>query len=487
MNDLPLRLTQYGISRLGLDYLDAIEAYNRLLVLFKLNNSLSLDKLLQESSDNITILLKDLYVYFNTLDSRDKDQVITDIFGIITPSPSIINQQFWKTYSIDDRSAFDYLLNLQKANDYVKQSAIDKNIKWETMVDGYPLEITINLSKPEKKNSETAKLLTQPQPVSYPSCLLCKQNLGYAGHTTHPSRQNLRVIELNLDQKPWFVQFSPYAYFPYHCIVIDEQHTPMTLSIDSLSKLYAFVDVFPSLFIGSNSDLPIVGGSILNHAHFQAGIYTMPMMKAKIRQSFDFPKYRSQIHHLDWLSTALRIDSDTREDALELLHHLYTNWQNYANPSLSIFNQTPTIHNTITVIVQKVRGQYQTFVILRNNAASDEFPSGIFHAHPEHHPIKQESIGLIEAMGLFILPGRLKDQLKAIEAFVDMTLPIPEELKVHQRLIDQLRMQQPAHPQIFIKNFIDQTCADILRNTGVFKQTNEGNKALEAFIHGLHF
>jgi UDPglucose--hexose-1-phosphate uridylyltransferase len=487
MNDLPLRLTQYGISRLGLDYLDAIEAYNRLLILFKSNHPLPLEKLLQTTTDDLTTLLNDLSKYFNDLDSRVKEQVITDIFGIVTPSPSIINHQFWKTYSIDDRTAFDYLLTLQKANDYVKQSAIDKNIKWETMVQGYPLEITINLSKPEKKNSETAKLLTQPQTLSYPSCLLCKQNLGYAGHATHPSRQNLRVIQLMLDQKPWFVQFSPYAYFPYHCIVIDEQHTPMTLSKDSLSKLYAFVDVFPSLFIGSNSDLPIVGGSILNHAHFQAGIYTMPMMKAKIRKSFHIKQYRSQLHHLDWLNTALRIDSDTREDALELLHHLYVNWQNYANPLLNIFNKTPTIHNTITVIVQKVHGQYQTFVILRNNATNEQYPSGIFHAHPEHHPIKQESIGLIEAMGLFILPGRLKDQLKAIESFIDTTLPIPQELLVHQRLIDQLRLHQPPNPQVFIQNFIDETCADILRNTAVFKQTHEGNKALEAFIHGIYF
>ncbi len=486
MNDLPLRLTQYGISRLGLDPLDAIEAYNRLLVLFKSNHPLSLETLRQASTDDLTTLLVDLSTYFIALDLRQKEQVLTDIFGTITPAPSIIDRQFWHTYTKDDRAAFDYLLNVQKANDYVKQSAIDKNIKWNTIVDGYPLEITINLSKPEKKNSETAKLLLEPQSTSYPSCLLCKQNLGYAGHATHPSRQNLRPILLTLDQTPWFVQFSPYAYFPYHCIVIDEQHTPMTLSKDSLSKLYAFVDVFPSLFIGSNSDLPIVGGSILNHAHFQAGIYTMPMMKAKIRASFPFKQYRSQIHHLDWLNTALRIDSDTREDALALLQHLYSNWQNYSHPLLSIFNQTPFIHNTMTVIVRKVINLYQTFVILRNNATSEQYPSGIFHAHPEHHPIKQESIGLIEAMGLFILPGRLKDQLKAIEPLVDTALPIPDDVRIHQRLIDQLRTVQPLNPKEFIQKFIDQTCADILRNTAVFKQSDEGHQALEAFINGLY-
>lgn len=482
--NLPQQLVQYGVKHLGLSSLDAISAYNQLLPLFKVSAiDHSQTKALTLSFNN---LKNELSLHFDDLESYKKESMIHQIFHLISPSPSQVNASFWSIYKEDKKKCFDYLLSLQIANDYVKQSAIDNNIKWSTEVDGYPLEITINVSKPEKKNTETAKLLIAPTTLSYPQCLLCKENLGFSGTITHPSRQNLRVIDFQLNDQPWFLQYSPYAYFPYHSIVIDEHHTNMTLSDDSLSKLYAFVDLFPDCFIGSNSDLPIIGGSILNHAHFQAGIYTMPMMKANIKKTFLFPEFRANLHLLDWFNTAIRIDCDEKDQALTFLSHLFSNWKSYSAPHLSIFNSLEEVHNSITVIVKKVKSAYQTFVILRNNATSKIYPEGIFHAHPEHHAIKQESIGLIEAMGLFILPGRLKQQLKEIETLIDSSLPIPESLAMHHHLIHHIRQLQPTDVTLCIREFINETCASILRNTSVFSSTKEGNLALEAFIHGLH-
>lgn len=484
MMNLPMQLIQYGIDHLGLSSLDGLLAYNQLLPLFETHSSIKKDTDL--SSLTLHALKSELSTLFNHLEPFKKESMIHQIFHLITPSPSQVNASFWKLYETDKKKCFDYLLSLQIANDYVKQSAIDNNIKWATTVEGYPLEITINVSKPEKKNSETAKLLTTLVNQTYPQCLLCKENIGFYGTVTHPSRQNLRVIDLTLDNQPWFLQFSPYAYFPYHSIVINETHTKMTLSDDSLKKLYDFVDLFPDCFIGSNSDLPIIGGTILNHAHFQAGIYTLPMMKTRVKKTFEFPEFKSRLHLLDWLNTAIRIDCDDQNHALAFLSHLFSNWKLYSAPHLSIFNTVNAPHNSMTVIVKKVNSTYQTYIILRNNATSDTYPDGIFHAHPEHHSIKQESIGLIEAMGLFILPGRLKQQLKEIEPLINPSLPIPESLMIHQRLIEHIRKIQPKDVAASIKEFINETCASILRNTAVFSSSKEGNQALEAFIHGLH-
>lgn len=486
MKSLTTTLIQYAITYLDLSNEDAVFWHHFIQQELNETSQLALDELQLDS----TITLDDLWIAlkhkFPNFSEDELTKKLNRLLGLLTPSPSVINDRFWREREKQGFAAFQQFYDLQIRNGYVLEKAIAKNVKWDATVQGYPLEITINLSKPEKNNAETAKLLKQSiLKDEYPSCLICKQNLGYPGNAIKPSRENMRHLSFQLDGKPWFLQFSPYAYYPYHCIVIDEMHTPMKLNRPTLSKLYAFVDQFPYLFIGMNSDLPIVGGSILNHAHFQGGCYEMPMMKVAVRHTHSIRGFQGKLHELNWLNNAFRYDSESKEDALDLISHVDANWKQFRNEMLEIIPTTNQPHNSLTVIVKKQEHVYQTYFILRNNRTNDKYPQGIFHAHPEHHAIKQESIGLIEAMGLFILPGRLK---KAIEAIASLSkdVEIPEDLVRYTSMIQALRQSKTSDAQTFLKTWINQTCYLILENTAVFKLTTEGQQGLREWMHGLH-
>jgi len=487
MKSLSTRLVQYAIHHLGLPREDGLYWHHFIQQELTEHAPLNLEELTQPNQDQLEDIFSAFSAHFSSSPPEMITQKLNRIMGMLTPSPATSNRQFWDSALNNPQQAFKTFHDLQVANFYIQKQAIEKNIRWEAVVNEYPLEITINLSKPEKNNAETAKLLLKQNQhqEEYPACLICKQNLGYAGSATKASRENMRHLSFALNQQPWFLQFSPYAYYPYHCIVIDEQHTPMVLNDAALSKLYAFIDLFPYLFIGMNSDLPIIGGSILNHAHFQGGQYTMPMMKMQARHSQTIRGYQGTLHELNWLNNAFRYDTGSREDAEAFIHRVNQTWKTFKHEPSQIVPFTDQPHNSLTVIVRKEQKVYQTFFILRNNRTDAQYPQGIFHAHPEFHHIKQESIGLIEAMGLFILPGRLKQALIDIEA-LPLTSSIPEPLGRYQSLINLLRKETPQDKHGFLIETINQTCFHILENTAVFKQTPVGKQGLKEWIHGLH-
>ena len=369
------------------------------------------------------------------------------------------------------------------------------------MGDNY-LEISINLSKPEKKNSDIAKLVASSGVPSnkYPSCLLCKENLGFVGTSSHPARGNIRIIPLNLDGSRWYLQYSPYVYYYQHCIVFDETHQKMTMGLTEFRRLFSFVEQFPCFFIGSNSELPIVGGSILNHEHFQGGKHLLPLMFAKDKFVIDTPKYPNcKLSYLNFYNSTFKIESEDKEEAINLLNEIYTSWRVYDDKEVDIMShEGDTQHSTVTPIVRKEGNKYIAFAILRNNRTSEKYPDGIFHAHKEYHNIKSEGIGLIEAAGLYILPARLKRQSESIAKILsDKTIDVDEfinnnsDFEIHRNFIIRLITQfgrdlsfEKASEIVCLA--INETCVNILKNTATFKDDEKGQKHLQKFIAQLN-
>ncbi len=424
----------------------------------------------------------------------------TYIFGIISPLPSKVNAEFRRIKEEKGiQPACDYLYNLSIKNNYIQKTAIDKNMGWEYVDGDNILEITINLSKPEKDNKEIAKLLSIPKTdkPKYPKCFLCKENEGFEGSLTHPARENIRTISLTMGGEPWFVQYSPYAYYPEHMIAISKSHTPMKVDRTTVYKLADFVDFFPNYMIGSNASLPIIGGSILNHEHYQGGVHLMPMHKAGDKIVMATAKYPEvKVSIVNWYNSVVRMESKNREQITSLCGDIIEAWKTHSSPENEIIAETNgTPHNSCSPVFRKKDGAYIVDLILRNNRTNETYPDGIFHAHPEYHNIKKEGIGLIEAMGLFILPGRLKKQLAMIaEILVDGKYS--EELDnadnylyVHRNMIkDLLAKYSPKtieEATDIVYGRVNETCKAILGNTAVFKATETGEKGFKAFLNGL--
>ena len=435
-------------------------------------------------------------------EESDKERFAANIFGLLMPMPSEVNDAFRSLYEKEGpESACAYLYQISVKSGYVQKTAIARNLKW-TYDDGKSgLEITVNLSKPEKSNKDIAKLLSAPKGSKYPACSLCKENEGFEGSPTHPPRRNLRTVKMTLGGEKWFLQYSPYAYYEEHCIAINEKHVPMHVDGNTPKKLLDFVDLLPNYFIGSNASLPIVGGSILNHEHFQGGKHLMPMHRAKIGtfyKSEEFPHLTLGI--LDWYNSAVRFEGSEREKIEKCAAKIIKAWENFDCPSCNILSHTgETLHNTCSPIVRKEGEKYSFTIILRNNRTSEEFPDGIFHVHPEHLNIKSEGIGLIEAMGLFILPPRLKRQLSAIAGILAGSTPYDEEalkdpkndLYVHRHMIEELlkkgRAASAEEAEARVRQFVGETCAAILDNTAVFKKDERGRNSFALFMHTLGF
>lgn len=426
----------------------------------------------------------------------------TYVFGILTPMPSKVNATFRKIKENQGiQKACEYFYKLCVKNNYVQKTAISRNLKWEFHDGKKYLEITVNLSKPEKDNKEIAKLLTPAVKKSnkYPACLLCKENEGYAGTATHPARENIRTISLSLGGEPWFVQYSPYAYFNEHLIAINEKHVPMHIAGDTIDKLFDFVDYFPHYMIGSNAALPIIGGSILNHEHFQGGGHLMPMHKAPLLSVVG--GYKSSTHKkvkvgiVDWYNSVIRLESSNRKEISDYAKEIVSAWADFSDEKCGIVAKTGEVrHNSLAPVVRKEGKNYIVDMILRNNLTSEEYPDGIFHAHPEYHNIKKEGIGLIEAMGLFILPGRLKKQLSQIadilcgkEEYNKVSLSRKTNyLYVHRNMIAELieeglsDTKEQAEARVTDK--VNNICKNILFNTSVFKKDDEGYKGFNRFL-----
>ncbi len=446
------------------------------------------------------------YARENALCEEGYEEIFaTYIFGLLTPKPSEINRMM--TYlreKMGAKAACEYLYNISIKNNYIRKSAIDKNVGWEYKDGDRVLEITINLSKPEKDNKDIAKLVGAPKDTTkYPLCLLCRQNEGYKGTLTHPARTNIRIFSINLGGEKWFMQYSPYAYFYQHCILLSNEHTPMKMDKSTVEKLLDFIEIVPHYFAGSNADLPIVGGSILNHEHFQGGLHEMPMHKAKIARYFAHEDYPDvEIGLVNWYNTAIRISGYNRNTVSELAGLVMEGWKKYTDESVDIvgIDKDGVRHNTSTTIVRFLPdNRYSVDLILRNNCTSEQYPDGIFHAHPEYHNIKKEGIGLIEAMGLYILPARLKRQLGEIEDILLNKTPYdtkalenPEHsLHVHRFMIAELVekhgvLRDEKKAKEVVTEYVNKVCVNILKNTAVFKTDEKGVNALNKFLATLN-
>jgi UDPglucose--hexose-1-phosphate uridylyltransferase len=396
--------------------------------------------------------------------------------------------------------ACEYFYTLSVKNNYVQKTAISKNLKWEYKDGDKYLEITINLSKPEKDNKEIAKLLTAPKKGKYPACLLCKENEGFQGTLTHPARENIRTISLKMGGEDWFVQYSPYAYYDEHMIAISNKHTPMHIQGDTIDKILDFVDFFPNYMIGSNAALPIIGGSILNHEHFQGGVHLMPMHNAPIKKEYSSILYPSvKVGIVNWYNSVIRLQSENRSDIRALAVDIIKAWETFNCPECEILSNTGEVkHNSLAPVARKKGNTYILDIILRNNRADSTYPDGIFHAHPEYHNIKKEGIGLIEAMGLFILPGRLQKECSAIKDILTGKTPLDfkaisesnHPLNKHFDMIVQMTASygtalKEEQAGDIITEYINATCEKILDCTAVFKNNEKGQEHFKRFVESV--
>ena len=492
------KLLKYAEIHLGLEELDITYFRNILLDRLHVDSPYEgefdlgyINELLVPDS-----ILDEVREYLHTINEENPELVITEIMGLLSPLPSKVSFLTKEMERVKPGLGLDYLYNLSIKNNYIQKTAIDKNIYFKKDYGNNFLEITINLSKPEKNNKDIAKLLVKTQDVKYPKCALCKENLGYKGRSDHPSRVNIRILPLKLNNEDWFLQYSPYAYFDHHAIIINNNHSNMSINNDTFLKLLEFVDQYPTFFVGSNADLPIVGGSILNHEHYQGGGHLLPVFFSKDRKVY-LQNDRVKISLLDWYNTTLRIESKDINEVVKYSRIIFNLWKDYDDESVDIISHTgETRHSTITPIARKIDDTYSMNLILRNNRCNEEHPGGIFHAHKEYHHIKQEGIGLIEAMGLFILPPRLKRQLGYVKEILEEDNSLEtyytkyEDLPIHKDMIDSLisnhgrKLDEQTINQV-ITDYIADTCKNILINTAVFKDDEQGRLALDKFMKGV--
>ncbi|HFI0176951.1 TPA: UDP-glucose--hexose-1-phosphate uridylyltransferase [Streptococcus suis] len=416
---------------------------------------------------------------------EEQDMVGACLMDLITPSPSQVNRDFWQTYQDSPEQAVADFYALSKRNDYIKVAAVAKNIYYQTPTDYGNLEITINLSKPEKdpKAIAAARLA---EASNYPQCLLCMENEGYQGRINHPARANHRIIRLDLGQEQWGFQYSPYAYYNEHAIFLNQEHVPMVISPQTFEQLLDLLDIFPNYFVGSNSDLPISGGSILTHNHYQGGRHSFAMEKAPIERQLVFDGFESvSAGIVKWPMSVIRLASEDKPSLLGLATKILEKWRSYSDDAVQIKAETDgTPHHTITPIARKRGDVYELDLVLRDNQTSEEFPDGIYHPHPDVQHIKKENIGLIEVMGLAILPPRLKAELAEVKKYL-----LGQDNQVaayHQPWADRLKAEHPVVTEEtageVIRDSVGQIFARVLEDAGVYKRTPEGQAAFMRFV-----
>ena len=492
-------LLYYAQSHLLLDDLDVVWARNLILDELKLTDYVQyeVDYEAIESLDRPDTVLAPLvnYAVDNGIITDDKREYFGGkLMNIVCKRPGEIADIFDEQHRKNPVKAFDWLYDYGVKSDYVKLTKIGENIKWEAKGTRGKLEITINTCRPEKNNKDTEAALKATK-SGYPACTICKENEGYA----HGSqiRQTLRTVPLELGGEEWFWQFSPYAYFNQHGIAVNSEHVPMKVDDSAIVKLFDFIDFMPGYFIGCNAALPRIGGSVLTHDHFQGGAKLMPMHKAgalvKLKNK-EYPYIDMCI--VDWYNSVLRLACSNREKLIEFAQKVNNAWQDYSDESVGVIAKTSEQHNAVTPIVRKADDKYVIDIILRNNRTTDEYPDGIFHAHPEYHNIKSESIGLIEAMGLFVLPGRLARQTAEIEKYLTKEEKYSEaklapDMLCHKNMIERLVKAvgsskiSPVEAKLNIKDEINRVCEEILVNTAVFKPDEQGKAAFLKFLATL--
>lgn len=426
-----------------------------------------------------------------------RDLFDTKIMGKITPSATHVIDKFIKISNLGgiEKATNNYYEFAQKTN-YIRTDRIAKNVHWYSNTEYGNMEITINLSKPEKDPRDIAKERLLP-PSSYPKCLLCYENVGYTGRLNHPARQNHRVLPFFLEGEEWFLQYSPYVYYNEHAIVFSGKHRPMKINREAFNRIISFVEQVPHYFVGSNADLPIVGGSILSHDHYQGGHHEFPMAKSPIERAITFKGFEDvEAGIVKWPMSVIRIKSSDRKKLVDLSVKILDNWRKYNDESLDIIafsGDTP--HNTITPIGRRRGKDFELDLVLRNNRTNEKYPLGIFHPHEDVHNIKKENIGLIEVMGLAVLPGRLKEELEILEKYMlepDFKTKIKNDPKVVKHLEWAINIQE-KHVKItseniktILKDEIGVTFSRVLEDAGVYKRNNEGEKGLLKFIEYIN-
>lgn len=423
-----------------------------------------------------------------------RDLFDTKLMGVFAARPGEVIKEFFTLHKKNPKKATDKFYHDARALDYIRTARVAKNRAWKARTAYGNLDITINMSKPEKDPKDIAAALKM-KASSYPKCLLCKENEGYAGRINHPARQTIRLIPLDLlkDAEPWYLQYSPYVYYNEHCICLSGKHEPMKLTKKSFARLLNFVDLLPHYFIGSNADLPIVGGSILTHDHFQGGRYTFAMEKAPVEQTFKLTKFpRVKAGIVKWPMSVIRLNG-SKKDLIEAGAYILKKWRTYNDPKADIISKTgDTPHNTVTPIARRRGKSFELDIVLRNNRTTDEFPMGIFHPHAEVHHIKKENIGLIEVMGLAVLPARLAKELKDLEPYLlrkDVAgIRQNETLAKHADWAENLLKKHvftTKNVRKILQAEVGCVFAKVLEYAGVYKRNAEGKAAFERFIKKL--
>lgn len=490
------KLVQYGLDHHLIEPEDTIYTINRYLEIFHLDEyedpDISGEEIVLE--DVLNNLLNEAYDRYLV---KGNDVVTRDLFdtalmGVLTPRPSQVIRNFWKVYREDPKKATDFFYDFSQNTDYIRRYRVKKDMKWQVESPYGTIDITINLSKPEKDPKAIAAAKNAAQ-SAYPKCQLCMENEGYAGRMNHPARQNHRIIPLEINGTKWGFQYSPYVYYNEHCIVFNGEHVPMKIDRAAFVKLFDFVKQFPHYFLGSNADLPIVGGSILTHDHFQGGRYEFAMERAKIEKSFVIPGFEDvKAGMVHWPLSVIRIQSKDEKRLIDLADHILKKWRSYTDKEAYIFAQTDgESHNTITPIARKRDDFYELDLTLRNNITTTECPMGLYHPHDQYHHIKKENIGLIEVMGLAVLPSRLKKEMELLaECLVNgKDISDYEELKKHEAWVCQFieKYDEITKDNVIgiLKEEIGQVFVKVLEDAGVYKCTEEGREAFERFISTL--
>lgn len=490
------QLVNYGVREGLLEKEDEIFTINSLLEVFGLDEME--ENLVWETEPSLEEILKDMldYAVEQKLiedDITSKDLFDTKVMSKLLPRPSEVIRKFWKIYREESpKAATDFYYKFSQDTDYIRRYRVCKDQKWITATEYGDIDITINLSKPEKdpKAIAAAKLAKQS---GYPKCLLCMENEGYAGRMNHPARQNHRIIPITINDTDWGFQYSPYVYYNEHCIVFNSAHTPMKIEHDTFCKLFDFVKQFPHYMVGSNADLPIVGGSILSHDHFQGGNYEFAMAKAPVETRFEIKGFEDvEAGIVKWPMSVIRLKGRDTQRIIALADHILDSWREYTDEEAFIYAYTDNEpHNTITPIARKRGEFFEIDLVLRNNITTKEHPLGVYHPHANLHHIKKENIGLIEVMGLAVLPARLKQEMEELSQAILRGEDIRkrESLEKHADWVEEFLPKYDAYTEENVMDILREEIgivfSKVLEDAGVYKRNEEGQKAFLRFISSL--
>ena len=490
------KLVTYGLDKKLIMPEDEIYTINQYLEVFRLDEYEDPDIegeeiILPEILDRLTDTAYDRYI-IKSDDIVTRDLFDTKLMGILTPKPSQVIKEFRTYYEESPKKATEFFYEFSQDTNYIRRDRVKKDMKWKVNSPYGDIDITINLSKPEKDPKAIAAAKNAKQ-SSYPKCQLCMENEGYAGRVNHPARNNHRIIPITVNDSQWGFQYSPYVYYNEHCIVFNSQHVPMKIEKNTFIKLFDFVKLFPHYFLGSNADLPIVGGSILSHDHFQGGHYTFAMAKAPIEKHVTIPGYEDvEAGIVKWPLSVLRIRHKNEKRLIELATHVLEAWRGYTDESAFIFAETDgEPHNTITPIARRSGDMFELDLTLRNNITTDEHPLGVYHPHAEYHHIKKENIGLIEVMGLAVLPARLKEELELLAEYIleGKDISSNEKIEKHAAWVAEFLPKydnlDKDNIQDVLRKEVGNVFVHVLEDAGVYKCTAEGREAFMRFINKL--